>query len=62
MTAAQAINHLFDELSRASAKDMTTALYVYFSPELDAPFILDADARALHDALVDLAKFKAIEE
>ena len=55
----QAIDRLFNEFSKAQPRDIIAALYAYFSPEQDAPFLLDADARAVHDALVELAKFRS---
>ena len=55
--ASIAVSRLFTELRRADMRDIEAAIYAYFSTAQDAPFLLDADARAVHDALVELARY-----
>ena len=57
-----AVRRFLIALRLASGRDREAAIYAFFSPELDAPMLLDADARAIHDALVDLAQYGVGEE
>lgn len=53
----EAIARFLEELARADSRDILAAVYAFYSPEPDSHMLLDADARALHDALVELKRW-----